>query len=100
MKKFLFSAVACIAFGGLSFANNSYEKCTYESVIKVSVVENYVGCVWRVAAYDKDGNLLAVKNYTGKDDAFDCLTGALAQVKEYQAKFQGATISYTIGGSE
>lgn len=100
MKKVFFSAIASIAFVGVSFANNSYEKCTDEDFIKTSIIEDYVDCYWRVAAYDRDGNLIAVRSYTGKDNATDCVFGALSQVKEYEAKYQGATISYTIGGSE
>lgn len=56
------------------------------------------GCSWSVIVVDKEGNEIDSAKHNGNDNEVDCLMGALSQVKEFQGKYPGMSVSYKVGG--
>lgn len=71
MKKIFFSAIACMAFVGSTFAANAEKEIV--NVLPSLEEEAVVPCGFIILIFDRDGNFVAPVRHDGTEDAEDCL---------------------------
>ena len=85
MKKILFSALACVAFAGSSFASSE-------------VVESNP-CEISILVYDRDGNLLdALIDHTFPEGGAPCFDHGTSLVNELRGQYPEGVFSISIVG--
>ncbi|QHC84746.1 hypothetical protein AS589_08085 [Empedobacter brevis] len=91
MKKLFFSALACVAFAGSTFASNEVElKDLFSN-------EDFAKCNFTVVAYDPETDeVLETFKYSGNESAGPCFDLGLKEQDRLSIKFPGANVRMEI----
>jgi len=107
MKKFLFSALACVAFAGSSFATNSADlTVTNTNEIYVVSQTNFIKndksffiCSLIFNVYNRDGELVHQMAASPNVNGSGCLGEAIKLYRELEGAFPDHVINYSIVNS-